>query len=496
MKKQILALGAAMLCAGLSATAQNSFHFNNTDGNTRQDIGVSSGVLTIGQFVDNCTGDYPENINWDNIMVGIGLSNPTNTLHVLGKFRYQDGSEQNNYILTSDANGVATWTNPATLGGGADDDWYTVGTTTAPTNINDDKYTMGLIGIGTTTPVTRLHVDDGMARISGSIDHSDLSTTSFFTNGPNTGLQLEDDTDFGGLLLDKNSDDNLDFTLYFGDNPSGTNAMKFCFANWNGSSHVFSELMRLDVNGYLGIGTASASYRLDLPNTAGAGGQGRANAWNIYSDARLKTNVQNIGYGLNTIMELAPKSYFQHNATIANGTINISQDQGANSIGFIAQELYQMVPEAVQKPTDESKDLWSVDYTKLVPVLVQAIKDQQVIIEDQQQKFDELSKKVDQLQQMLNAQATSMATNDNQLQQNVPNPFTEQTRIDYKLANGGLINLSIYSEDGRLVEVLVEEQQTPGSYSKVWNAANAQPGTYIYILKQDGNILMKKAVKL
>lgn len=41
--------------------------------------------------------------------IGIGTIAPTDTLHLVGTFRYQDGTEQNGYILTSDADGVASW---------------------------------------------------------------------------------------------------------------------------------------------------------------------------------------------------------------------------------------------------------------------------------------------------------------------------------------------------------------------------------------------------
>ncbi|MFW5659198.1 MAG: GEVED domain-containing protein, partial [Bacteroidota bacterium] len=41
--------------------------------------------------------------------VGIGTVNPTENLHLNGTFRLQDGSQQPGYVLTSDANGVASW---------------------------------------------------------------------------------------------------------------------------------------------------------------------------------------------------------------------------------------------------------------------------------------------------------------------------------------------------------------------------------------------------
>ena len=41
--------------------------------------------------------------------VGIGINDPTAKLHVNGSFRLADGTQQNNYVLTSDANGNADW---------------------------------------------------------------------------------------------------------------------------------------------------------------------------------------------------------------------------------------------------------------------------------------------------------------------------------------------------------------------------------------------------
>ncbi|MCB0852026.1 MAG: tail fiber domain-containing protein, partial [Bacteroidetes bacterium] len=41
--------------------------------------------------------------------LGLGTSTPDTTLHLVGQFKYQDGNEHNGYVLTSDANGVASW---------------------------------------------------------------------------------------------------------------------------------------------------------------------------------------------------------------------------------------------------------------------------------------------------------------------------------------------------------------------------------------------------
>jgi hypothetical protein len=47
--------------------------------------------------------------------------------------------------------------------------------------------------------------------------------------------------------------------------------------------------------------------------------------------------------------------------------------------GFIAQELFEIFPNAVTKPDNDDK-MWSVDYGKVTPLLVKAIQEQQAQI--------------------------------------------------------------------------------------------------------------------
>jgi hypothetical protein len=59
-------------------------------------------------------------VDVDKKYVGIGTASPSTTLHVWatqsGAFRLQDGTEQNDYILKSDSNGVASWVSLSTIG--------------------------------------------------------------------------------------------------------------------------------------------------------------------------------------------------------------------------------------------------------------------------------------------------------------------------------------------------------------------------------------------
>jgi hypothetical protein len=83
------------------------------------------------------------------------------------------------------------------------------------------------------------------------------------------------------------------------------------------------------------------------------------------SDASLKTNIQPITYGLDTVMKLKP---IKHEWV---EEINM----GAPSIGFIAQDMELEVPEVVS-----GEEYKSIDYPKLTAVLTKAIQEQQALI--------------------------------------------------------------------------------------------------------------------
>lgn len=105
--------------------------------------------------------------------VGIGNSNPTATLDVVGTFKLADGNQASGRVLTSDAFGNATWAVPSS----SSSDWTLLGNTgTNATNNfigttdaidlvvrtnNTEKMRItnsGSVGIGTSAPATRLEV--------------------------------------------------------------------------------------------------------------------------------------------------------------------------------------------------------------------------------------------------------------------------------------------------------------------------------------------------
>jgi len=211
----------------------------------------------------------------------------------------------------------------------------------------------GNVGINTTNPGDKLSV-------CGSVR---------FNTTPNDGEEARHYFTVGGGA------DAATYTMYDG----GQNAK--VFFTGNGGSYF--------TGGNLGVGDDSPAYRLELPNTGSAAGQGRANAWVTYSDSRIKSNIQTLSYGLDIVKQLKPSQYKHHNSIKQDGQF-VKQDEGTNDIGFIAQEVLPLIPEVVSVPVDTDKDLYSISYQKLTAVLTKAIQEQQTIIEDLKTRIETL----------------------------------------------------------------------------------------------------------
>jgi endoglucanase len=69
------------------------------------------------------------------------------------------------------------------------------------------------------------------------------------------------------------------------------------------------------------------------------------------------------------------------------------------------------------------------------------------------------------------------------LGQNYPNPFNPGTTISYRIARPVLVTLAVYTSDGRLVAILVNEEKDQGNYTATWNASGVSSGIYLYRIK-------------
>lgn len=106
----------------------------------------------------------------------------------------------------------------------------------------------------------------------------------------------------------------------------------------------------------------------------------------INSDARLKANIISLGATLSKLLQIDGKSY------------TMKKDKSEKQkIGLLAQDIEKVFPELVS----ESNGIKSVNYQGLVPVLINALKEQDVLIKEQQRILSEQQSEVDELKSMM-----------------------------------------------------------------------------------------------
>lgn len=78
------------------------------------------------------------------------------------------------------------------------------------------------------------------------------------------------------------------------------------------------------------------------------------------------------------------------------------------------------------------------------------------------------------------------------LDQNIPNPLSTSTRINYQITGDELVSLKVYDYQGREVAVLVNEFKTAGAYHSVFEPGRLPDGLYFYMLKAGSSCISKK----
>lgn len=135
-------------------------------------------------------------------------------------------------------------------------------------------------------------------------------------------------------------------------------------------------------------------------------------------------------------------------------------------LGFIAQEVEKVLPDAVFTDTEGIK---GVEYNKVIPVLVEAIKDQQAQIEKLKKQLDH----------KLNSEIEDSA----ELFQNYPNPAAKNTIIKYTLPENKGGTILVYDLQGKQVKRL---DLNVNSKAVEIQANDLGAGMYLYTLVVSG----------
>ena len=270
--------------------------------------------------------------------VGIGLANPGYKLHVSDRMKL-DGSQAGMWVEA---------------GNGSSDDWF-IGREGNNLRFwrNGNKITMlpdGKVGIGTSSPDQELTVKGG---------------GSSFMNIKSTNHELLVGADpLGGFITTmSNADLRLGAGGYYG-------------------------RMTIGKNGNVGIGYGSVGYKLAVNGTVAKPGGG---SWQSTSDRRLKKNIADFEHGMDIINKVRPISY-QY-----TGQEEMPTDQ--EYIGVIAQELQEIAPFMVGSFTgSDSVEYLTVDPSAFNFILINAVKEQQTVIEEQKELYDEQKALIEELQ--------------------------------------------------------------------------------------------------
>ncbi len=67
-----------------------------------------------------------------------------------------------------------------------------------------------------------------------------------------------------------------------------------------------------------------------------------------------------------------------------------------------------------------------------------------------------------------------------------PNPFNENTTVQYELRTAARVTISVYDVQGKEIQVLVNENKKAGSYTQSFNGARLGSGTYFIKIAQNG----------
>jgi hypothetical protein len=200
------------------------------------------------------------------------------------------------------------------------------------------------------------------------------------------------------------------------------------------------------------------------------------------SDKRIKENFRSIDQPLSKILQMNGQKYdFISEASDTIGTEKEKQKRAAmkkNRLGFIAQDLEKIVPEAVLY--EEDADKYYIEYSAIIPVIVEAMKEQQTTIEKLNARIETLEGN-----SAKEKSATIDGTTPASLNQNIPNPFSENTTINMYIPNTvSRATLYIYNMQGEQIKYIAVNER--GKTSVTIEGRTLKAGMYLYTLITDG----------
>ncbi len=245
------------------------------------------------------------------------------------------------------------------------------------------------------------------------------------------------------------------------------------------------------MNGNVGIGRENPAYLLDVNGTI------RVASTLYSSDERLKSDIKPLTDEKDKLYLLQGKSYkkallpvdIKDSLTLAVAKKTKEKVIETPEYGYLAQELKEVFPDLVSQ---DSAGYYSVNYIGLIPVIIEALKDQRSENEKQQIQIEEQREQIKQLVKLLDIKSIDKKAFEANgiesiplLLQNTPNPFNQTTEIGYFIPETvGSANIYIYDVNGvQQRNISIAER---GQGITVLQATALQAGIYFYTLICDG----------
>ena len=354
MKKVLILVAIFAITAGAMAQLKISTYGNVGIGTNNPDPAPKLHVLGNSYFNGN---------------VGIGTNNPLTNMQIGDIWMFYDGPTNktmarnsywtkvnNNYDYVRIQQGYSSqlvFSNDAiklqTAGNGAPNSIISWNTFTMLHN--------GNVGIGTDNPKTTMQIGDIWT----------------FYDGPNNKI-IGRNTYYNGSNYVR-MQSGCASQIVFGN--SGNISINTAPSGSSGSTITTWNTVTMLNNGDVGIGTTNPSYKLDVNGVLRVG-------ITVYpSDERLKTDIKPLTDEKERLYLLQGMSYKK---TLLPADEEISSEDEEiiefPEYGYLAQELKDVFPDLVMQ---DSLGYYSVNYIGLIPIIVEALKDQKRTIETRQE---------------------------------------------------------------------------------------------------------------
>ncbi|MBL0012985.1 MAG: tail fiber domain-containing protein [Flavobacterium sp.] len=323
----------------------------------RAEVGGNSMVLGSINGVNGATSS---------VNVGIGVTIPTRKLHIeenttsttVGQLYLQQSGTGDAFMHIGNTAG-----RHFNLGLDTSEDKFKIGTsaTTATAVTTGTLLTIqgtGEVGIGTITPDRKFEVS-GLAVQYGRISSTTASDVGLELKRVGSDWQMRNDT--GEIIFAQSGDDLVTVTDVF---------------------RIGGGSVTPAVDNVVSLGQLARRWTSVFA----------VNGVIQTSDANDKKQMTSLTYGLDKIKQLRPISFQWKDNSIDNSSIHL---------GFVAQEVQQVLPEVIVDSDwialqESSEKVWQkserlgMKYAEIIPVIVKAIQEQQVIIEQKQEENNQL----------------------------------------------------------------------------------------------------------